>query len=77
MGKDFTALEERVIILSQSHQRLTKELVVVKNRLEIAEIANAKLEAIKKALPDYRILGYWGVGPKAFLEKIRSIIDAP
>jgi hypothetical protein len=36
-----------------------------------------KLEAIKKALPDYRIMGGWGSGAKAFVEKVHSIIDPP
>jgi hypothetical protein len=53
--------------LLQSNDKLEKQLAS----------ANAKIEAVKNALPDPRILGCWGAGPKAFVEKIRSIIDAP
>lgn len=38
--------------------------------------ANAKLEAIKNALPNMRALSGWGSGPRAFVEKLQSIIDA-
>lgn len=51
--------------LLQSHDELEKQL----------DRSNAKLEAIRKALPDPRFLGGWGSGPKAFVEKVRSIIE--
>lgn len=49
--------------LLQSHDKLEKQL----------KAANAKLESIKNALP--LVPQSWGSGPKAFVEKIRSIID--
>jgi len=59
--------ETLVIKLVQSHERLEKQL---------AE-ANAKLAAVKNALPNMRALSGWGSGPRAFVEKIQNIIDAP
>jgi hypothetical protein len=41
-----------------------------KQRIE----ANAKLAAVKNALPTMTVLGAWGSGPRAFVEKIQGII---
>ena len=59
------AFDQEVIKLVQRNENLVKQLAS----------ANTKLEAIKKALP--LVPQCWGSGPKAFIEKIRSIIDTP
>ena len=67
MEKKNPKLDQAIIKMVQSHDKLEKQLGA----------ANAKIEAIKKALPDYRIMGGWGSGAKMFVQKIRTIIDAP
>jgi hypothetical protein len=39
--------------------------------------ANAKLAAVKNALPSMTVLGAWGSGPRAFVERFYGIINAP
>jgi len=37
--------------------------------------ANAKLEAIRKALPDYRIMGNWQPGARAFVRTVQMVLE--
>lgn len=47
-----------------------------KRRMQLAR-ADAKLESIKNALPNYRTTALWEAGPTTLVQKIRAIIDAP
>jgi uncharacterized protein YPO0396 len=64
--------------MEKKNQKTLQMLIELeKSHQKQLDRSNAKLEAIKKALPDPRSLGYWGSGQKAFVEKVRTIIDAP
>ena len=63
--KKMPKVDQAVVKLLQDHEKLEKQLAS----------ANAKLEAIKKALPLVPLS--WGSGPRAFVDKVRSIIESP
>jgi hypothetical protein len=63
--KNMPEVEQVVAKFLQGHHQLKKQLAS----------ANDKLEAIKNALPDYRVLESWGARAKAFVEKVYSIIN--
>ena len=60
-------VDQAVAKLVQDHNKLEKQL----------QAANAKLESIKNALPNFNTMQFWGSGPAIFVNKIRAIIDAP